>query len=84
MNCLHCKHDFCWTCLGPWKEHGQATGGYYKCNKFEEMEKDTDFKKAQKKVDDAKHELQRYMFYYERYANHHKAEKHARELKPVI
>ena len=29
-----CRHEFCWTCSGPWVEHGQTTGGYYKCNKF--------------------------------------------------
>ena len=30
----NCKHHYCWMCLGPWKEHGTDTGGYYKCNKF--------------------------------------------------
>jgi ariadne-1 len=29
-----CRHEFCWTCLGPWVEHGQTTGGFYKCNKY--------------------------------------------------
>lgn len=32
----------------------------------------------------AKNELDRYMFYFERYNNHDKAEKHARNLRPVI
>ena len=32
----------------------------------------------------AKSELDKYMFYFERYNNHDKAEKHARTLKPVI
>jgi hypothetical protein len=32
----------------------------------------------------AKTELDRYMFYFERYNNHDKSEKHARNLKPVI
>ena len=31
-----CGHEFCWLCLGPWKDHGNATGGYYKCNKVRE------------------------------------------------
>ena len=43
MNCRSCGHDFCWVCLGSWKEHGSTTGGYYKCNKFEEMAKDPKF-----------------------------------------
>ena len=33
---------------------------------------------------DAKSELDKYMFYFERFNNHDKAEKHARTLKPVI
>jgi ariadne-1 len=32
----------------------------------------------------AKNELDRYMFYFERFNNHDKAEKHARNLRPVI
>ena len=34
MTCRHCKYEFCWVCIGDWKEHGQATGGFYGCNKF--------------------------------------------------
>lgn len=30
-----CGYEFCWLCLGDWKEHGSATGGYYACNKYE-------------------------------------------------
>ena len=25
-----CKHEFCWVCCGPWKDH---SGSYYSCNK---------------------------------------------------
>ena len=28
-----CKYEFCWLCLAPWKEHGEATGGFYACNR---------------------------------------------------
>jgi hypothetical protein len=38
----------------------------------------------EKRRNDAKSELDKYMFYFERYNNHDKAEKHARTLKPVI
>ena len=27
-----CKHEFCWVCLGPWKDH---SGSYYSCNKYD-------------------------------------------------
>lgn len=40
--------------------------------------------KDEQKRKKAKSELDRYMFYFERYNNHDKAEKHARNLKPVI
>ena len=38
----------------------------------------------EKKRADAKSELDKYIFYFERFNNHEKAEKHARQLKPVI
>ena len=39
MTCrsIGCKYEFCWLCMGPWTEHGSVTGGFYKCNKFDEM-----------------------------------------------
>ena len=36
MTCQSCHHNFCWICLGDWKSHGSNTGGYYKCNIYEE------------------------------------------------
>lgn len=37
MTCKHCKHEFCWLCLEKWSIHGTATGGYYKCNRYEQQ-----------------------------------------------
>lgn len=48
------------------------------------MQKDPNFKKKTDDRDKAKHELQRYMFYYERYANHDKSARLCKELRPVI
>lgn len=67
MHCKMCNKEFCWICLGDWKEHNSTTGGYYKCNKFKEGES------TDKKREDAKYELQRYMFYFERFNNHLKS-----------
>lgn len=33
MQCYHCKHDFCWMCLGDWKQHGSE---YYECSRYKE------------------------------------------------
>ncbi|CAH1394062.1 unnamed protein product [Nezara viridula] len=35
MRCAKCKCDFCWVCLESWKRHSSATGGYFRCNRFE-------------------------------------------------
>lgn len=77
MKCSNkgCRFEFCWTCLGPWSEHSQSTGGFYKCNKFKSV---TDEEKS--KMNDAskaKAELDRYLFYYQRYSNHDAAGKFA-------
>ena len=84
MQCVQCKWDFCWVCLGEWKEHGSATGGYYKCNLYETKKKDNTFSEEETKRENAKNELQRYMWYYERYANHERSMKLAEKLMPVI
>ena len=86
MNCKLCTFEFCWLCLGDWKEHGQKTGGYYNCNKYEDLKTKGDVKitNEEQKRNQAKSELDKYMFYFERYNNHDKAEKHARTLRPVI
>ena len=85
MTCRMCSHEFCWLCMGLWSEHGSKTGGYYNCNKYEEMKKkDSKFESEERKRNDAKHELEKYMFYFERYNNHDKSEKHARALRPII
>lgn len=82
ITCKLCAHEFCWICLGEWKEHNSTTGGYYKCNKFDE--KDPNLTEAHKRQENAKFELNRYIFYFERYNNHFQSEKLARDLRPVM
>ena len=36
---FQCKHDFCWVCQEPWKKHSSATGGYFRCNRYEVVRK---------------------------------------------
>lgn len=73
MTCRSCKHDFCWICMGPWKDHGANTGGYYKCNKYDPNKPLDDESNASK----AKQELDRYLHFYQRYHNHNNAQKFA-------
>lgn len=86
MTCRVCGHDFCWMCMAPWSEHGQKTGGYYNCNKYEELKKKGDKKlnEEERQREEHKNQLNKYMFYFERFNNHERAEKHAKELRTAI
>ena len=72
MTCSQCKHEFCWMCLGAWATHGERTGGYYACNRYERAKSSgaPTFSEEEKKRAAAKHSLERYTHYYERWAAH--------------
>ncbi|GJN15579.1 hypothetical protein PR202_gb02503 [Eleusine coracana subsp. coracana] len=46
QGCMHmtctppCKFEFCWLCLGAWSDHGERTGGFYACNRYESAKKE--------------------------------------------
>ncbi|KDQ21454.1 hypothetical protein BOTBODRAFT_25896 [Botryobasidium botryosum FD-172 SS1] len=63
MTCKKCKNEFCWVCMGPWAEHGNA---WYTCNRYEERE-GVEARDAQSK---SRASLERYLQYYNRWANH--------------
>jgi len=80
MTCQQCKHEFCWICMGDWVDHGATTGGYYRCNRFDQEDDGgaagpTDQSDAAK----AKRELDRYLHYYKRYHGHAEAQKFAKK-----
>jgi len=80
MTCQQCKHEFCWICMGDWVDHGATTGGYYRCNKFDQ--EDEGGEKGPMDLSDAakaKRELDRYLHYYKRYHGHAEAQKFARK-----
>ena len=103
ITCRHCKYEWCWVCNGDWKEHGNHTGGFYKCNKYNPKEaKKADRWKVEQPADSstttttaaAHHppsndtakaerdaELNRYLFYYQRYHNHAESAKFAAQLR---
>ncbi|MCJ1227257.1 hypothetical protein MMC12_003912 [Toensbergia leucococca] len=73
MTCRKCKHEFCWMCMGLWSEHGTS---WYNCNRFEEKS-GHDGRDAQAK---SRQSLERYLHYYNRYANHEQSAKLDKDL----
>ncbi|KAG5677911.1 hypothetical protein PVAND_007627 [Polypedilum vanderplanki] len=66
MQCFNCKHDFCWMCLGDWKQHGSE---YYECSRYKENPNI-----ANESVHaQAREALKKYLHYYERWENHSKS-----------
>ncbi|KAK3873737.1 hypothetical protein Pcinc_021271 [Petrolisthes cinctipes] len=74
MKCSKCKFDFCWVCLESWKKHSSATGGYFRCNRFDALSKADE--KLGVLVSEATvrnhqmQELNRFIHYYTRFKNH--------------
>ncbi|KAK3122296.1 hypothetical protein QOZ80_8BG0667720 [Eleusine coracana subsp. coracana] len=75
QGCMHmtctppCKFEFCWLCLGAWSDHGERTGGFYACNRYESAKKEGVYDEAESRRERAKNSLERYMHYYERWAS---------------
>ncbi|KAL8199317.1 hypothetical protein R6Q57_012885 [Mikania cordata] len=74
--CMHmtcrppCGYEFCWLCLGPYKEHdGRACNGYTK--------QGGPVSEAEQQRALAKKEIERYTHYYERWAANDKSRKQA-------
>jgi ariadne-1 len=76
ITCQRCKHEFCWICSGDWASHGANTGGYYKCNKYDPNNSNSD---DTSDAAQAKRELDRYLHYYKRYHAHSEAQKFAKK-----
>ncbi|CAG7724017.1 unnamed protein product, partial [Allacma fusca] len=66
MQCYNCKHDFCWMCLGDWKNHGSE---YYECSRYKENP-NIAYESVHAQAREA---LKKYLHYYERWENHSKS-----------
>ena len=64
---------FLFVIAGDWVNHGQNTGGFYKCNRYDANKPDGSSTAAQR----AKAELDRYLHYYQRFHGHDSALKFA-------
>ncbi|GER38019.1 RING/U-box superfamily protein [Striga asiatica] len=75
QGCMHmtctppCKFEFCWLCLGVWSDHGERTGGFYACNRYEAAKQEGVYDEAERRREMAKNSLERYTHYYERWAS---------------
>ena len=67
MVCTKCQYEFCWVCMGSWKEHGIGTGGYYRCNKYKPKKSMGNKQKLQQSEDE---ELDKFVHYFNRFHNH--------------
>ncbi|VDM34004.1 unnamed protein product [Hydatigera taeniaeformis] len=81
MQCLKCQHQFCWVCLGPWRDHPVE---YYDCSKYRKSE----VSERESSRTRAREYLQHYLFYYERWENHERSlrleEKHYASIQARI
>ncbi|KAK9459968.1 uncharacterized protein V1516DRAFT_472680 [Lipomyces oligophaga] len=73
MTCRKCHYEFCWICSGSWPEHGVA---WYNCSRYE------DKASVEARDNQAKSRalLERYLHYYNRYANHEHSAKLDKDL----
>ncbi|QCD88444.1 probable E3 ubiquitin-protein ligase ARI7 [Vigna unguiculata] len=75
QGCMHmtctppCKYEFCWLCLGVWSDHGERTGGFYACNRYETAKQEGVYDDTERRREMAKNSLERYTHYYERWAS---------------
>jgi ariadne-1 len=65
-----CGHEFCWLCLGDWHQHGTSTGGYYQCNIYDKQHREGVHVEEEQSRQKAKHALDKYMFFFERFMDH--------------
>ncbi|KAK9989329.1 hypothetical protein SO802_029568 [Lithocarpus litseifolius] len=90
QGCMHmtcrkpCGHEFCWMCLGTWKEHGERTGGFYACNTFQKNEAEGKYNEDEDIRKRAEKHLEKYTHYYERWAGNESSRKQAvKDLKQM-
>lgn len=70
---LNCRYEFCWVCLDSWEPHGSQ---WYGCNRF----KEDGAQQARDAQEASRAPLTRYLFYFDRYANHEQSRRFESKL----
>jgi ariadne-1 len=73
MTCRKCRYEWCWICAGPWSQHGNS---WYNCNRYDEKS-GADARDQQAK---SRASLERYLHYFNRFANHEQSARLDRDL----
>ncbi|PWN32169.1 putative ariadne-1 protein [Meira miltonrushii] len=73
MTCRKCRHEWCWICMGPWSDHGNS---WYNCNRFDEKAGAN----ARDQQAKSRASLERYLHYFNRFANHDQSARLDRDL----
>ncbi|KAK9477127.1 hypothetical protein V1514DRAFT_139271 [Lipomyces japonicus] len=73
MTCRKCRYEFCWICTGNWQEHGTS---WYNCSRYDEKS-GVEARDSQAK---SRASLERYLHYYNRFANHEQSAKLDKDL----
>jgi len=72
-----CRYEFCWVCLGSWRAHGSS---FYNCNRYNEDESQD----ARQSQETSRANLQRYLFYYNRFHNHYQSLKFEHRIRKKV
>lgn len=73
MTCRKCMHEFCWLCKETWFHHTSAVHANCGQGKGKDGKGEQGKELTAKELAATKTELERYIFYYERYINHSKS-----------
>ncbi|CEO99254.1 hypothetical protein PBRA_001160 [Plasmodiophora brassicae] len=68
IRCVMCNFEFCWLCMGAWASHGDATGGFYVCNLYDE---------SMAMARCLNHDLSRFVHYLKRFQHHEESSRNA-------
>ncbi|KAL5998098.1 hypothetical protein ACLOJK_009033 [Asimina triloba] len=72
-----------WLCLGAWSDHGERTGGFYACNRYETAKQEGVYDETEKRREMAKNSLERYTHYYERWATNQSSHSRQKALSDL-